>query len=116
MTLIENNFFVTYNVKGYYSEIAFSSAHQCDLKILSAWYFGMWHFKMATIGFASYGCVFLSCVAIFSPLQWSYAKVYSAFRIIMCIVYTNNTLNTTAACDKSDIVDNVYVDSVCRVI
>ena len=32
MTLTENNFFVMYDVKGYYSEIAFSSTHQCDLK------------------------------------------------------------------------------------
>ena len=28
----------------------------------------------------------------------------------MCIVYTNNTLSTTAACDKSEIVNNV----LCR--
>ena len=34
----------------------------------------------------------------------------------MCIVYTNSKLSTTAACDKSDIVDNVYVDTVCRMI
>jgi len=34
----------------------------------------------------------------------------------MCIVYTNNTLSTTAACDKSDIVENVCVDAVCRII
>ena len=76
--LLNSTFYLIQN-EGTFLLIAYKNAQLFDFKVLSAWYFGMWHFKMATLACQLIVTVVLCFVVEFPVFMWLLMIFYYAF-------------------------------------